>query len=125
MTPRKLLTERLIPGLGVAVLVLGALILWMVSRDGFGPAEPSPEARAKAQVREHLGRQAHISYTELGGRRSVCGYITDRGAVVAFISRPNRLMLETDPLKREFDQMQGDLCPGFLKRPPAAGAAAT
>jgi hypothetical protein len=120
MTRRLLSTDRLIPILGVFVLGLGLLILWLVSRDGFGPPEPSPEQRARAQVREHLGSQARIRYTETGRRSAVCGYVADGDAVVAFISRPNRLMLETDPLKTEFNQLQGDLCPGFLKRPPAA-----
>lgn len=117
MTRRRFSTDRQIAVLGVAVLALGGVIAWLVSENAFGPGEPSPEARARAQVREHLGRQARVSYTEQGGRRAVCGYIADRGQVIAFISRPNRLMLETDPLKREFDQMQADLCPGFLKRP--------
>lgn len=119
MTRRRISTDRLIAVLGVAVVVLGALILWIVSRNGFGPQEPTPEARAKAQVRELMGRQARITYTETGRRLAVCGYIADGPNVVAFISRPNRLMLETDPLKQEFDQMQGDLCPGFLKRADA------
>ena len=123
MTRRRLLTERLIPALAGVVLVLGVLILWLVSRNGFGPDEPSPEARARVQVREHLGAAAQVSYTETGRRRAVCGYISNGGHAIAFISRPNRLMLETDPLKTEFDQLQGDLCPGFLKR-PAAGRAA-
>lgn len=116
MTRRRISTDRLIAILGVAVLVLGALILWLASRNGFGPQEPTPEARAKAQVRELMGRQARVTYTETGRRLAICGYIADRDQVIAFISRPNRLMLETDPLKQEFDQMQDDLCPGFLKR---------
>ncbi|GAA0649267.1 hypothetical protein [Brevundimonas lenta] len=119
MAQRSIRTDRLIPILGVAVIVLGALILWLVTRGGFGTDEPSPEARARVQVREHLGRQARISYTEEGRRLAVCGYITDGDEVIAFISRPNRLMLETDPLKQEFRQIQRDLCPGFLTRPPA------
>jgi hypothetical protein len=121
MTRRIIRTDRLIAILGVAVVVLGALILWMVTRNGL-PEEPSPEARARAQVREHLGRQARVSYTEQGRRLAVCGYIADGDEVVAFISRPNRLMLESDPLKAEFRQMQADFCPGFLTRPPTPEA---
>jgi hypothetical protein len=118
MTRRALTTDRLIAILGVTVLVLGVLILWLVSRNGFGPSEPTPEARARAQVRELLGRDARVSYTEQGRRLAVCGYIAHRGGTIAFVSRPNRLMLETDPLPQEFQQMQDDLCPGFLKRLP-------
>ena len=122
MTRRTIRIERLIPVLGLAVVLLGVLVLWLVTRDGFGPEPPTPEARARAQVREHLGRQARVSYTEQGRRLAVCGYLADGDEVIAFISRPNRLMLETDPLKTEFDQMQRDMCPGFLTRPrtPAA-----
>ncbi|RYG09741.1 MAG: hypothetical protein EON96_17835 [Caulobacteraceae bacterium] len=122
MAKRTVRIDRLIPVLGGLVLVLGVLILWLVSRNGFGPGEPSPEERARDQVREILGRDARIRYTEEGRRGAVCGYVNHGGAVVAFVSRPTRLMLETDPLKIEFDQQQADLCPGFLKRPPAASA---
>ena len=42
--------------------------------------------------------------------------------LVVFISRPNRILLETDPLKVEFDEMLRDVCPGFLARAPGIGA---
>jgi len=116
MARRTIRVERLIAVLGVAVILLGALLVWLVSRNAFGPSEPTPEQRAQAQVHRLVGRQARVTYTETGRRRAVCGYIRNGDDVVAFISRPNRLMLETDPLKVEFDQLQGDLCPGFLKR---------
>jgi hypothetical protein len=117
MAKRTIRVERLIAVLGVAVILLGALLVWLVSRNAFGPSEPTPEQRAQTQVHALVGRQARVTYTETGRRRAVCGYIRNGKDVVAFISRPNRLMLETDPLKVEFDQLQGDLCPGFLKRP--------
>lgn len=117
MAKRTIRVERLIAVLGVAVILLGALLVWLVSRNAFGPSEPTPEQRAQTQVHALVGRQARVTYTETGRRRAVCGYIRNGEDVVAFISRPNRLMLETDPLKVEFDQLQGDLCPGFLKRP--------
>ena len=116
MAKRTLRVDRLITVLGVAVIALGALLLWLFSRDAFGTPEPTPEQRAQAQVHRLVGRQARVTYTETGRRRAVCGYIRNGTEVVAFVSRPNRLMLETDPLKQEFEQLQGDLCPGFLKR---------
>lgn len=120
MTRRRLSIDRLIFLLGAVVLALGALSLWLIMQNGFGPPDPSPEDRARDQVREHMGRDARIRYTEEGRRSAICGYVADEGQVIAFISRPNRLMLETDPLKQEFDQLQDDLCPGFLQRPPSA-----
>ncbi|MDZ4112004.1 MAG: hypothetical protein U1E18_20735 [Brevundimonas sp.] len=120
MAARRIRVERLIAVLGAAVLILGVLVLWLVTRGGgLGGGEPSVEDRARAQLREHIGPQAVVRYTETGRRRAVCGYVTDReGRLVVFISRPNRILLETDPLKAEFDEMLRDVCPGFLTRPP-------
>jgi len=114
---RRASTDRLILILGVAVLALGALILWLVSRQAFAPSGPTPEERAAAQVRDILGPAARVRYTETGRRLAVCGYAEADGETVAFISRPNRLMLSTDPLRMEYEQMQADFCPGFLTRP--------
>ena len=116
MAKRTIRVDRLIAVLGVAVILLGVLLLWLVSRNAFGHSEPTPEQRAQTQVHRLVGRHARVTYTETGRRRAVCGYIRNGDEIVAFVSRPNRLMLETDPLKQEFDQLQGDLCPGFLKR---------
>lgn len=116
MGKRRIRVERLIAVLGVAVIALGLLLLWLFSRDAFGTPEPTPEERAQTQVHALVGPRADVTYTETGRRRAVCGYIRNGNDVVAFVSRPNRLMLETDPLKTEFEQNQADLCPGFLKR---------
>ena len=120
MTPRKARVDRLIALLGAAVLILGVLLLWLVTRGGgLGGGEPSAEDRARTQLRELVGPQAVVRYTELGRRGAVCGYVgTGQVGATAFISRPNRLILETDPLKAEFDEMQRELCPGFLKPLP-------
>ncbi|MBW8302976.1 MAG: hypothetical protein K0M78_03320 [Brevundimonas sp.] len=125
MAPRRIRVERLIALLGGAVLILGVLLLWLVTRDGgLGGGEPSAGDRARAQLREHIGPEAVVRYTETGRRRAVCGYVTDReGRLVVFISRPNRILLETDPLKAEFDEMLRDVCPGFLTRPAGARSA--
>ncbi|MFC7377078.1 hypothetical protein [Brevundimonas sp. GCM10030266] len=116
MAKRTIRTERLIIVLGGAIVLLGLLILWLVSRNAFGHQEPTPEQRAQTQVHALVGKKARVTYTETGRRRAVCGYLRNGNEVVAFVSRPNRLMLETDPLKIEFEQNQSDLCPGFLKR---------
>ena len=116
MAKRTIRTDRLIIVLGGAVVLLGLLILWLVSRNAFGHQEPTPEQRAQTQVHALVGKKARVTYTETGRRRAVCGYLRNGNEVVAFVSRPNRLMLETDPLKIEFEQNQSDLCPGFLKR---------
>lgn len=118
MAGRVLKVERLIAVLGVLVLALGAVILWLVSRDGFGRDEPTPRERAQIQLRGHAGRDATIIYSEDGRRNALCGYVRASGQDVPFISRPNRVLLQTDPLRAEFDEMQKDLCPGFLTRPP-------
>jgi len=124
MTPRRIRVERLIAVLGAAVLILGALLLWLVTRaGGLGGGDPSVEDRARAQLRDHLGASVVVRYTETGRRRAVCGYVTDpQGELVIFISRPNRILLETDPLKAEFDEMLRDVCPGFLTRPRGVGS---
>ena len=123
MAPRRIRVERLIAVLGAAVLALGVLLLWLVTREGGLGGEPSVEERAGAQLREHVGRQAVVRYTERGRRRAVCGYVSADDQLIAFISRPNRILLETDPLKAEFDEMLHDVCPGFLTRAPGASGA--
>ena len=120
MTARRIRVERLIAVLGGAVVVLGALLLWLVTRDGGLGGEPSVEERAGQQLREHVGPDAVVRYTERGRRRAVCGYVSAGDELVVFISRPNRILLETDPLKAEFDEMLSDVCPGFLTRAPHA-----
>ena len=121
MTARRIRVERLIAVLGGAVVVLGALLLWLVTRDGGLGGEPSVEERAGQQLREHVGPDAVVRYTERGRRRAVCGYVSAGDDLVVFISRPNRILLETDPLKAEFDEMLSDVCPGFLTRAPGGG----
>ena len=124
MTARRIRVERLIAVLGGAVVVLGALLLWLVTRDGGLGGEPSVEERAGHQLREHVGPDAVVRYTERGRRRAVCGYVSAGDDLVVFISRPNRILLETDPLKAEFDEMLSDVCPGFLTRAPGGGGGA-
>ena len=124
MAPRRIRADRLIAALGVAVLILGAVLLWLVTRGGLGGGAPSADERARAQLHEYVGAGAVIRYTETGRRRAVCGYVSNSGGdLVVVISRPNRLLLETDPLKAEFDAMLRDVCPGFLTRAPGPAGA--
>ena len=123
MAARRIRVERLIAVLGAAVLILGVLLLWLVTRGGgLGAQKVDPEARAREQLRDLIGRHAVVRYTETGRRRAVCGYVSTDDQLVVFISRPNRILLETDPLKAEFDDMLRDVCPGFLTRAPHVGA---
>lgn len=121
MARRVIRIDRLIAILGAAVLALGVLILWLVSRNGFAAPEPTPLERAEAQLRQHIGPRVTVVYSEEGRRNALCGYVRTGEGAIAFVSRPNRIILETDPLKAEFNDMQRDLCPGFLRAPrPAA-----
>ncbi|RZJ27317.1 MAG: hypothetical protein EON85_11455, partial [Brevundimonas sp.] len=71
MAKRTIRVERLIVVLGGAIVLLGLLILWLVSRDAFGHPEPTPEERAQVQVHALVGPQARVTYTETGRRRAV------------------------------------------------------
>ncbi len=121
MARRAIPTDRLIAALGVAVIVLGALVLWFVTRgSGAGFTEELASSRVLRQAREQLGPTAEVQLIERGRGRVVCGYVAAerRGEAVGFISRPNRLLLSQDPLNREFRAMIDADCPGFPE-PPA------
>jgi hypothetical protein len=121
MRSRAITTDRLILALGVVVLLLGAVVLWAATHSWrLADKEPSPSERALSQLREIVGGQVEIKYLEVGRGRAICGYVGDRDGSTGpiFISRPNRLMLSTDPLRVEFDQTLKTVCPGFLKSPP-------
>jgi len=113
--------DRLIAVLGVVVLVLGAVLLWLAVRNGSVFVNPSPSERALRQLKEQIGPTTEIRYLEVGRGRAICGYASPRedGSAIAFISRPNRILLRTDPLQSEFGQMLRDVCPGFLHSPAA------
>ena len=118
---RRLNVQRLIWVLGVAVLVLGAISLWAVTRGApVGVAQPPAAARALQQVREQMGRSGELRYSEPGTGRALCGYAGLKGhaRAVAFVSRPNRILFSDDPLPGEFREMRERFCPGFLVQPP-------
>ncbi|WP_339933396.1 hypothetical protein [uncultured Brevundimonas sp.] len=110
--------DRVIAVLGVAVLVLGGVLLWLATH-GQVPGvvrEPVSE-RVLRQAREQLGPQAEVQLIEAGSGRVVCGYLAaePRGAAVGFVSRPNRMLLSHDPLSTEFRAMLAADCPNFPK----------
>ncbi len=114
MARRKVSVNRLIAVLGVLVLVLGAVSLYAATRGARFGVQPTPREHAVQQLRGTLGRQVDVNYLQEGRGRVVCGYAEGD---VAFISRPNRLLLSTDPLRVEFEAMMAQACPGFLVRP--------
>lgn len=121
---RRLRVRRLTVVLGVIVVALGGVGVWAVSQGaGLGFDQPSTHERAMAQVRAQMGLDAEIRYTEIGGGRAVCGYAGRRGQAgdVAFVSRPNRILMGDDPLRREFNATRKRFCPGFMSAPVARG----
>lgn len=121
-------TDQMIVVLGAAVLLLGALSLVAISQGArFGPKQATPAERALTQVRAQMGPTAEVRYLETGKRRAVCGYAGIAGdkRAVAFVSRPNRILMGDDPLGAEFAEMKAQFCPGFNAAASAAKASTT
>lgn len=120
--------DQMIVVLGAAVLLLGALSLVAVSQGArFGPKQPTSAERALAQVKAQMGPNAEVRYLENGKRRAVCGYagIAGQKPAVAFVSRPNRILMGDDPLGAEFAEMKAQFCPGFNAAASTAKASTT
>ena len=120
---RGISTNRLIAGLGLAVVVLGAVAVW-ASSQGLRPIwseETAPE-RVLRQAVARLGPDAEVRLIEQGRGPVVCGYVASGSGQppVAFVSRPHRILLSEDPLNTEFRAMMTADCPGFPE-PPTAG----
>jgi hypothetical protein len=101
-------------------LIAAAVGLWaMTHGTRVAPPEPASQ-RAVRQIREQLGRDAELRYSEVGQRRAVCGYVgrTRGGQAVGFVSLTSRILFSDDPLPTEFRDMRERYCPGFLTRPP-------
>lgn len=108
--------QRLIMVMGVLVLGLGAVSAYAVSQGGRWTLEPeAPGERMNQQVRTQMGRGAEVRYATAGSGRVMCGYAGFRGrpGAIAFISRPNRILFETDPLAAEFAAMKARDCPNL------------
>jgi hypothetical protein len=121
-------TDRAIQLLSAAVLLLAVLSLFALSQGArFGPQQPTPAQRALTQVKAQMGPDAEVRYLEHGKRRAVCGYagIAGQKHAVAFVSRPNRILMGDEPLGAEFAEMKAQFCPGFNPPAPASRPAAT
>ncbi|MNE48952.1 hypothetical protein D3C77_265370 [compost metagenome] len=115
--------DRLIVGLGVAVVLLGGASLYALTQGArFGPAQATPAERALVQVHAQMGPQGEVRYVEAGRGRAACGYagVKGRKEAVAFVSRPNRILMGDDPLSAEFAALKSRYCPGFDAPAPAA-----
>ena len=124
--PRRM--NRMIVALGAAVVVLGGFSLYAVNHGArFGPRQTTPAERALSQVREQMGAEAEVRYVEAGRGRAACGYagLKGRKEAVAFVSRPNRILMGDDPLGAEFADMKAEFCPGFNPPRPTAKASVT
>ena len=121
-------TDQVIVVLGAAVLLLGALSLVALNQGArFGPKQASPAERALSQVKAQMGPAAEVRYLEAGKRRAVCGYagIAGQKQAVAFVTRPNRILMGDEPLGAEFADMKAEFCPGFNPPRPTAKASVT
>ena len=121
---RRLNVQRLMMVMGVLVVGLGALSAYAVSQGQRWSLEPeAPGERMIAQVRAQMGRGAEVRYAIPGVGPVMCGYAgyRGRGEAIAFISRPNRILFETDPLAAEFAAMKARDCPD-LPEPPSMPA---
>ena len=119
--------RKVIPVLGIAVLVLGGLSLWLLIDGTPPPSRESPHRMAERQIREQRGDDWEIRYVEAGAGPVMCGYAAPRNRPgqahepVAFISRVGRVMFADDPLSAEFRDLRERFCPGFARIPLPAG----
>ncbi|HBY43535.1 hypothetical protein JIX58_01470 [Brevundimonas diminuta] len=117
--------NRMIVVLGAAVVVLGGFSVYALMQGAhFGPRQTTPAERALDQVREQMGPQAEVRHVESGRGRAACGYAGLKGSreAVAFVSRPNRILMSNDPLTGEFATLKSRYCPGFDAPAPAAAS---
>ncbi|NBB53105.1 hypothetical protein GVN24_33020 [Rhizobium sp. CRIBSB] len=123
MARRRITTDRLIATLGGLVVVLGLVMIWIVTRPGNGFVEEAPADRVLRQARELLGPRAEVQLVQSGRGRVVCGYVAASQGETGqpFVSRPNRMMLMSDPLPAEFREAVQSECPD-LPHPPAVQA---
>lgn len=120
MARRWIRTNRAIAVLGAAVLVLGALVVWRLTYEAGGPFAPETGAeRVARQARELLGPRAQVLLVHQGRGRVICGYAAAaRGAAgQPFVSRPNRMLLDSDPLSGEFRELMRTECPTLPRGP--------
>lgn len=126
MARSRFTVRTLIPWLGIAVLLLGGLILWLAVT-GVRPLSREPSHQmAERQIREQRGDDWEVRYIEAGSGPVLCGYAAVRARrgvpdqPVAFISRIGRVLFADDPLPAEFRALRQRYCPGFIQAPPPA-----
>ncbi len=119
MAQRGINTDRLIAVLGGVVLTLGVLAIWKLTAPARGFVEEAPASRVSRQAKELLGPRAEVLLIQAGRGRVVCGYVAPSRKAVGqpFVSRPNRMMLMSDPLTAEFHEAVDRDCPD-LPHPP-------
>lgn len=114
--------RRLVPVLGVAVLLLGGLCVWVFVHERAARSE-TPFERAARQVREQRGPGWEIRYIEAGADPAVCGYAAPRDTgnaadqPVAFVSRIGRILFADEPLPTEFRDLRDRFCPAMTQAP--------
>ena len=123
MAQTRFTVRALLPVLGIAVLILGALSLWVFVHERTARSGETPFQRAERQVREQRGPDWEVRYVEAGAEPAVCGYAAPRnrgGAThepVAFVSRIGRILFADDPLPAEFRDLTQQFCPAFARSP--------
>ena len=124
MARSRITVRTLVPILGIAVLLLGALCVWVFVSQGAGSRRETPFERAVRQVREQRGADWEVRYIEAGAEPAVCGYAAPRhhggGAAdppVAFVSRIGRILFADEPLPGEFRDLMRQFCPAFSRDP--------
>lgn len=125
---RRLNGKRLMQVMAVLVLLLGALSAYAAFEGQRWSLEPAdPGQRMITQVRSQMGPGAEVRHAVKGQGRVMCGYAGYRGRqeAIAFISRPNRILFETDPLHLEFAAMKAADCRDLPEAPSVPKAANT
>lgn len=123
MARPRITVRALLPVLGAAVLILGALSLWLLAQQRAERSAETPFERAERQVQEQRGSDWEVRYIEAGTGPAVCGYAAPRpgnaaaDAPVAFVSRIGRILFADDPLPTEFRDLTEQFCPAFARSP--------
>lgn len=123
MAQNRFTVRTLVPVLGLAILILGALGVWLFVDERRMRSPETPFERAERQVHEQRGADWEVRYVEAGTGPAVCGYAAPRnrgGAThepVAFVSRIGRILFADEPLPTEFRDLREQFCPAFARTP--------
>ena len=123
MARNRFTVRTLVPVLGIAVLILGAVSVWVFVHERTARSAETPFERAERQVREQRGSDWEVRYVEAGAEPALCGYAAPRNGAgathepVAFVSRIGRILFADDPLPTEFRDLTQQFCPAFARSP--------